>query len=268
MQSNTKTTIARRRKLSIIETLHKTVICVTIWLQTNLYKLMLRNEHTFPKDSFLGNVSQESWDILSKSWTTKQYKSGQFLISADDNNNDIYFVLRGAAKATIYTPAGREVSFIAIRHGDSFGEFSAIDDEPRSSSAVASGECFAATLTAEQFRKLLQIHPDISFGLLKIMVSHLRKLSKRVIDFNAKSADLRLQEALLELAERHSRGEDDILIERPPTQNELAAYIFSSREGVAREMGRLRKAGIVARQKRSLHIPSIKLLREKITANR
>lgn len=225
---------------------------------------MLRNEHTFPPESFLGSISQESWDILSKQWTTHHYKSGQFLISVDDSNNDIFFVLPGA---TIYTQAGREVSFVSIIAGDSFGEFSAIDDEPRSSSVVASGECFAAILTSEQFRILLQELPDISFALLKIMVSHLRKLSKRVIDFNAKSADLRLQETLLELAERNSRGEDNILIERPPTQSELAAYIFSSREGVAREMGRLRKAGIIARQKRSLHIPSLERFRKVVEDN-
>jgi CRP-like cAMP-binding protein len=228
---------------------------------------MQRNEHTFPKDSFLGRVSQESWDILSDLWTTKLYRSGQFLISADDDNNDIFFVLRGSAKVTIYTPAGREVSFVSIVAGDSFGEFAAIDDEPRSTSVVASGECFAATLTAEHFQKLLVTHPDISFSLLKIMVAHLRQFSMRVIDFNAKSADLRLQETLLSLAERHGHGNDEVLIERPPTQSELAAYIFSSREGVAREMGRLRRAGVVARQKRSLHIPSVDLLRKTVISN-
>lgn len=228
---------------------------------------MLRNEHTFPQNSFLGSISQESWDVLSNLWTTYHYQSGQFLISAEDDNCDIFFVLRGTAKVTTYTAGGREVSFVSINAGDSFGEFAAIDDAPRSSSVVASGECFAATLTAEQFRKLLQTNPDISFGLLKVMVKHLRQLSKRVIDFNAKSADLRLQEALLDLAERHCHGRDEVVIERPPTQSELAAYIFSSREGVAREMGRLRKAGVVARKKRSLHFPSIDLLRKTVAEN-
>jgi len=241
--------------------LQKKVIYVTIVKKQRICIAMLRNEHTFPPNSFLGSLNQDSWDALSKIWTTHLYKSGQFLISADDNNNDIYFVLRGAARATIYTPAGREVSFISIIAGDSFGEFSAIDDAPRSSGVVASGECLAAILPSEKFRALLKTNPDISFELLKIMVSHLRKLSKRVIDFNAKSADLRLQETLLELAERHARGSDTVLIERPPTQSELAAYIFSSREGVAREMGRLRKAGVISRKKRSLFIPSIEILR-------
>ncbi len=225
---------------------------------------MQRNKHTFKPDSFLGSISQESWDILSDLWTTHNYLSGQFLISADDNQTDIFFVLSGMAKVTIYTPAGREVSFASITAGDSFGEYSAIDDAPRSSSVVASGDCIAASLKADQFRQLLLDHSDISFALHKVMVSHLRKLSKRVIDFNAKSADTRLQELLLELAEAQSTNHDTSLIERPPTQSELAAYIFSSREGVAREMGRLRKAGLIERQKRNLYVPSLKALRNLI----
>lgn len=228
---------------------------------------MQRNEHTFSKDSFLGSISQESWDVLSGLWTTKHYKPRQFLISADDNNTDVFFILRGSARVTIYTSTGREVTLVSILPGDSFGEFSAIDNALRSSSVVASSECYAAILTAKQFQDLLKMRPDISFALLKILVTHLRQLNKRVIDFNAKSADFRLQEKLLNLAEQHSHGDDEVLIECPPTQSELAAYIFSSREGVAREMGRLRKAGIIARKKRSLYIPSLERLRKVIANN-
>jgi len=218
---------------------------------------MQRNKHTFRPDSFLGRINQDSWTELSMLWTPHHYQSGQFLISADDDNTDIFFILSGAAKVTNYTPAGREVYFAEIFAGDSIGEYSAIDNAPRSSSVVASGDCYAASLTAEQFRALLLARSDISFSLHQVMVSHLRKLSKRVLDFNSKPADIRLKETLLDIAQTQNAQGDSVLIKHPPTQNELAAYIFSSREGVAREMGRLRKAGLIERQKRSLFIPSL-----------
>jgi CRP-like cAMP-binding protein len=228
---------------------------------------MLRNEHTFPKNSFLGSISQDSWDDLSKIWTTKQYQPNQFLIVAGDDKADVYFILRGSARVTIYTSSGREVTLVSILAGDSFGEFSAIDNEPRSTSVIAADDCYAAVMTAKHFREFLKTHPDISFELLKVMVAHLRQLNRRVIGFNTKSANLRLQELLLNLAEKNYRGEDDVLVERPPTQTELAAYIFTSREGVAREMGRLRKAGVLTREKRSLRFLSLKLLRKIIADN-
>ncbi|MEO0342761.1 MAG: Crp/Fnr family transcriptional regulator [Pseudomonadota bacterium] len=226
---------------------------------------MIRNELTFPKGSFLHEISDESWQLLSHRWSSRPYKSGQFLISAESGNKDVFFVLRGAAKATIYTPTGREVSFVDLSIGSIFGEFSAIDDAPRSASVVAMGECLAARMSPEEFRDILRTYPDISFNLMVLMVSSLRSLSKRVVDFNAKSADHRLREALVALAERHSRGSDQAKVERPPTQTELASYIFASREGVAREMGRLRKQGLLDRDRRSLVIPSISALRESLT---
>jgi CRP/FNR family transcriptional regulator, cyclic AMP receptor protein len=222
---------------------------------------MLRNELTFPKESCLNRLSQHSWEVLSSAWTVSHYQSGQFLISADDNDKDVFFVLRGAAKATIYTPGGREVAFVALNVGDCFGEFSAIDDAPRSASVVASGECLAARISSEAFRAILKSQPDITFIFLTILVRHLRDLNKRVVDLNTKSADKRLREALLDLAVKSAGSKDETLVHRPPTQSELASFIFSSRESVAREMGRMRQAGVLGREKRSLFFPSIKKLR-------
>jgi CRP-like cAMP-binding protein len=223
---------------------------------------MLRNELTFPSKSFLGQINQDSWDLLSSRWRTQLYKSGQFLINADDNNRDVFFVLRGSAKATIYTDSGREVSFISVGTGDCFGEFSALDDSPRSASVVAAEECLAARIDQSNYIQLMRSHSDMTFSLLNILIGHLRDLSKRVVDFNAKNADERLHDALLELALKYQRGDaDNVLIPRPPTQSELAAFIFSSRESVAREMGRMRRMGLLARQKRALEIPSVDNLR-------
>lgn len=224
--------------------------------------MMLRNELTFPPKSFLGQINQDSWDLLSSRWHTQLYKSGQFLINAEDDSRDVFFVLRGSAKATIYTDSGREVSFISVGTGDCFGEFSALDESPRSASVVAAEECLAARIDQSNYIQLMKSHSDMTFILLTILIGHLRDLSKRVVDFNAKNADERLHDALLELALKYQRGDSDsVLVPRPPTQSELAAFIFSSRESVAREMGRMRKMGLLARQKRALEIPSLEKLR-------
>ena len=196
---------------------------------------MLRNELTFPPKSFLGQINQDSWDLLSSRWRTQLYKSGQFLINADDNNRDVFFVLRGSAKATIYTDSGREVSFISVGTGDCFGEFSALDDSPRSASVVAAEECLAARIDQSNYIQLMRSHSDMTFSLLNILIGHLRDLAKRVVDCNAKNDDERLHDALLELALKDQRGEEDnVLIPRTPTQSEIGAFSFSSRPSVAR----------------------------------
>ena len=223
---------------------------------------MHRNGLTFPNDSFLGRLSNDSWNLLSSLWKVTEYKSGQFLISADDDVGDVFFVLRGSAKATIFTDSGREVNFVSIHIGDCFGEFSAIDLSPRSASVIATEDCLVGRLSSGIYRNLCQNNPDIAFNAMIVLVGHLRKLSRRVVDFNSKSSNKRLQEALLALAESKSGGNDEVVIDTPPTQNELAATIFASRESVAREMGRMRKLGVLGRKRRSLHVPSLAALRE------
>ena len=65
-----------------------------------------------------------------------------------------------------------------------------------------------------------------------------------------KNADERLHDALLELALKYQRGdEDNVLIPRPPTQSELAAFIFSSRESVGARNGADAQNGIVGAPK-------------------
>ncbi len=224
---------------------------------------MQRNELTFPQGSFLGRIAQESWEQLSAKWTVKNYCSGHFLISADDDGLDVFFVIDGTVKASIYTDGGREVSFLTLSNGDCLGEFSAIDEAPRSCDAITETDCIVARISAPSFRELLKTNPDMSFVLLSLLVGHLRHLDKRVVDFNSKSADTRLREKLLELAETHNKN-NEALIEKPPTQTQLAAFVFSSRESVAREMGRMRKAGVLGRKRRALYFPSVTALRDYI----
>jgi CRP-like cAMP-binding protein len=126
---------------------------------------------------------------------------------------------------------------------------------------VADNECLAARLSPRKYRDLVQRTPDLAFSSMVILVGHLRNLSQRVVDFNAKSAVERLHDALLQLALDRAGSQDEVVIDQPPTQSTLAATIFSSRESVAREMGRMRKAGVLGRKRRSLHVPSIAALR-------
>lgn len=220
---------------------------------------MLRNELTFPHKTFLGRIDDQSWEQLSSLWTVRRYAPRTLIISAEDNeSSDVFFVIDGTVRATVYTDAGREVSFLSFSNGDCIGEFSALDEAPRSSDVVAEKESLVARLSAEQFRAVVKTNPNVSYALLMLMIGNIRRLSKRVVDFNAKTADQRLRTEILNLAKSRAGNADEVIIDRPPTQSQMASVVFSSRESVAREMGQMRKAGVAFRIKRSLHIPSIK----------
>lgn len=216
----------------------------------------------FPENTLLGQVPRSAYSVLAEKWSVTEYKKGQMIMGDEDTNSDVCFLLAGSARVALFTEFGREVSVLHLNKGDCFGEFSAIDGEPRSASIEARSTCIAARVTAAKFREVLTEAPELSLALLESLVGKLRKLTTKVSDFNTLSADDRIRGEILELARHHSNGRENFVLENPPTQTEIAARIFSNRETVAREMGRMRNAGLIGRDGRSLCFPSLKALED------
>ena len=59
-------------------------------------------------------------------------------------------------------------------------------------------------------------------------------------------------------------GDDSARIEPLPTQQEFAALLFSQREAIGRDMSRLKDAGLIERNGRSLLIKSVSGLRSRL----
>lgn len=218
----------------------------------------------YPPDSLLGRVDAKAWQDLNRVWSSSDYATGQIILAAEELGTDVCFLLQGTARATVFTEAGREVSFVLLNRGDCFGEFSAIDLAPRSASVVATSACTAARLSAKVFQAQLRGNAELSFALASVLVGKLRMLSQRISDFNALSADQRVRKEVLALALAHVRNGDQATLDHPPTQTDLAAFVFTNREGVAREMGRMKRGGVLQRHGRGLHFPSISALRRYI----
>lgn len=211
----------------------------------------------FPKETLLGQIPRSAFTVLAEKWSVTEYEKGQTIMGDEDTNSDICFLLTGSARVAIFTESGREVSFLHLGKGDCFGEFSAIDGEPRSASIEAESTCIAARLSSPKFREVLREAPDLSLALLEALVQKLRSLTAKVSDFSTLSADDRIRGELLKLAQAHAKGRDSFIVDRPPTQMEIAARVFSNRETVAREMGRMRNKGLIDREGRSLRIASL-----------
>jgi len=221
----------------------------------------------YPETSFLGALNEAAYVALDRRWTVNEYRKGQMLMHLEETNTDVFFLLTGSVRVALFTEAGREVSMLTLRKGDCFGEFSAIDGAPRSASIEALEPCLTARLSAEDFCDTLRATPDLSMRMLELLVGKLRQLTGKVSDFNALNADQRIRAEILRLAQAAAAGRDSFVIERPPTQAEIAARVFSNRETVAREMGRLKNAGLIGRQGRGLHIPSLVSLVEELGAD-
>ncbi len=218
-------------------------------------------EVQFSPDTLLGQVEKDTLEALKSTWTDARYETGQLILDAEEGSSDVLFLLEGSVRVANFSAKGREVSFTTLDEGNCFGEFAVIDGAPRSASVVALSDCRVARVSDTQFRGLLAAHSDMSFALMESLVIKLRELTRRVSDFTALKADDRIRLELIRLCEPHLKDDGTVLFAHPPTQSELAAFVFTNREAVARVIGRMKKDGVIERRGRGLYIPSFDKMR-------
>ena len=68
------------------------------------------------------------------------------VIDESDMSTDVYFVIDGRLVARGRTAEGKEIRYLTLEAGDTFGEFSAIDGAPRAAEIVAVTDALVARM--------------------------------------------------------------------------------------------------------------------------
>ena len=181
----------------------------------------------------------------------------QQIIQYQDQSRDIYFILHGIVRATIYSATGREVTFRDAGVGEIMGELSAIDGGPRTAYVVALAETDVASMTADAFMRVLDTHPAVANAMLRHLVGIVRTLTDRVVEFSTLPVKTRLHVELLRMAHDNMRSQNSAVVLPAPTHAEIANRVSSVREAVSREMAKLSHSGIIARHSDALLINDI-----------
>ena len=213
----------------------------------------------------LDRLSPRDREDVEAHFSYLSFSAGHTVISHMDADRDVYFVLEGRVRATVYSRAGREVDYRDAGPGDVVGELAAIDGGPRSATVEALEQARLARLPAAAFQELVATHPGFTTALLLHLSAQVRRLTERVFELSTLSMRDRLLRELMRLAESAGIREARAEIRPAPTHFELAARIGAYREAVSREMSALQKAGLVERRGRLLIIRDTERLRQMIS---
>jgi len=189
------------------------------------------------------------------------------IIEENSENQNIYFVLVGRVRASYISEDGKEISLADIGPGDCFGEFSVIDGQPTSAAVAATEDSRIAAIGRSRFHELLGDNQAFVHALLRYLVTKIRQRTKRIVEFSALPVSVRVRAELLRLAKPDPINHDTGTIPQPPTQSELATFISSHREAVAREMAALARTGLVTRSSGGLVIRSLSELRASVVGS-
>jgi CRP-like cAMP-binding protein len=207
-----------------------------------------QDDETLDGIELFENFSVRDLKAVAKRCHWRQYTADQQIVGHLDQTRDVFFIVESSVRAVIYSPAGKEISFRDISAGDMFGEFSAIDGQPRSAHVIALTDSLIASLSADEFWQVLRDYPIVAEATLKRLTKQLRILSERVFEFSALTVKNRIHAELLRLARDHSRGANKAAISPVPTHAEIASRVSTHREAVTRELNDLTRAGLIERR--------------------
>ena len=219
-----------------------------------------KGEETLAGIQLFENLPDPDLKALAGRCRWHRYVADQQIVGHLDETGDVFFIVAGGVRAIIYSPAGKEITFRDISAGDMFGEFSAIDGQPRSAHVIALSDCLIASLSADEFWHELRGNPLVAEATLKRLTKQLRALSERVFEFSSLSVKNRIHAELWRLARDHLRDENTAAISPVPTHAEIASRISTHREAVTRELNDLTRAGLIDRNRGVLIIRDVELL--------
>ena len=191
----------------------------------------------------------------------RHWPAGQDIVSHRDDSRDVYFVLDGRVRVTLFSERGKEIAFRDLDAGQSFGELAAIDGQPRSADVIALKDATVGSVTAGEFMELMRRYPPVAEAALKKLATLVRSLSQRIYDFSEKGP-VRICNELVRLAQAASTDNGRTARVRPrPKDAEVASRVGSHREAVSRLISELDRHGILVRGRGELLIRDIAALK-------
>ena len=120
-------------------------------------------------DATLASIAQQT--------KTSNFAAGASVIDADSSGRfgRLYSVVSGTAEARL---DGEVIA--TFGPGDSFGEMSVLDGEPRSADVVATTDLHTLGLSSWNMRALLREEPDIAMSVISALVRRLRYMDKHI----------------------------------------------------------------------------------------
>jgi CRP-like cAMP-binding protein len=215
------------------------------------------------KIPLLAGVDEQTLAQVAAALQIRTVERGQHVLHKGSVGEHLLFVLSGRLQAVDLTDDGREIGLNFLTPGDYFGELSIIDGLPRSASIVAMENSMIATLPRTAALALIYHNPLVVERLLKRMASSVRTAASYRAIIGIPNAFQRVFALLNQFAKTAPGGL--VVIDRMPTQQEIAITVNTSRETVSRALHILIQKGVVEKDMRRLIVRLPDELRKAMT---
>lgn len=191
----------------------------------------------------------------------RRFRRGDIIFHQGDSGGCLYIIKSGRVRIYLTSEDGREITFRLYGPGTTFGEFSVLDNGPRSASASALTEATTFVLYRDDLLQLMREH----FGLVEHIIAMLTERLRYTTSYSAQLAFLsvpgRVAAILMQLASAEL-SDDPVRLDL--TQQELATFASTTREWVNRALRDFADLGIVRLERGAVIVLDPSSLRARI----
>ncbi len=202
------------------------------------------------KIPLLAGVGREALENVARAMQIRTVPKGGYVVHKGGTGDSLIFLLSGRLQVVDLTEDGREVGLSFLSVGDYLGELSILDDMPRSASVMACEASLLGFLPKAQALDLIYHQPIVAERVLKRLAEKVRTASNYRTILSIPNAYQRVFAMLGQFAKTAPGGL--VVIEKIPTQQEIAITVNTSRETVSRAIQTLIQKGVVEKDMRRL----------------
>jgi CRP/FNR family cyclic AMP-dependent transcriptional regulator len=121
-----------------------------------------------------GGLPDADLATLVNDFRLREYHGDEIIFHQGDHGHDLYVIMQGKVRIFKISPSGNETSINIFCVHDILGEFTVIDDQPRSATAKAIEPCTMLEMTQASFLQHMQAMPALALSLARLLDGKVR----------------------------------------------------------------------------------------------
>jgi CRP/FNR family transcriptional regulator, cyclic AMP receptor protein len=213
--------------------------------------------------NLLKGMDPKEMMAFSKMVAMKSYKKHEPIYLPGEPGEYLYLLKKGCVKLSRLSPDGQEFTIAYIKAGEVFGELESIEGVEREHFASAHRDTLVCLLTRSDLVRLLEMKPDLSLKLTKLMGFRRRRFEMRIANLTFRSAPQKLAFLFESLVEEF--GEvvlEGIKINLPLTHQDIANLIGATRQTVSELVSEFRKSGFVSIHQKYITVKDLPAIKD------
>lgn len=178
-------------------------------------------------------------DEIALITTERHFARGENIYRAGDQAKALYVIHEGRVKISRLSPTGKEQVIRVLGPGDFMGELSLFSPQPIADNSEALEASTMCMIEGGRLKGLMTKYPAIALKVLEELSRRLEHAENLIEDINLHSAERRLAQSLLRLAD--ARG--DVRLQM--TKGDFASQIGMTQETLSRRLAAFQEQGLI-----------------------